>query len=85
MYQAPELIDESPSYGKASDIWSVGMILYELLSKGGHPILGKDIHKKVGMKVEEYKEKVMKNQIKFKFTKNMRNISKLAKNLLKNL
>lgn len=47
MYQAPELINESPSYGKASDIWGVGMVLYELLSKGGHPILGKDIHKNV--------------------------------------
>jgi serine/threonine protein kinase len=85
MYQAPELINESPSYGKASDIWGVGMVLYELLSKGGHPILGKDIHKNVWMTVDQYKEKVMKNQIKFKFTKNMRNISNLAKNLLKNL
>lgn len=37
------------------------------------------------MTVDQYKEKVMKNQIKFKFTKNMRNISNLAKNLLKNL
>jgi serine/threonine protein kinase len=55
MYQAPELINETPSYGKAADIWAVGMILYELLSKGGHPILGKDIHHNLRMTVEDYK------------------------------
>ena len=34
-YISPEIIDESHKYGKASDIWSCGVVLYVMLS--GHP------------------------------------------------
>lgn len=85
MYQAPEQMSETPSYGKAADMWAVGMIMYELLSKGGHPILGEDIHQHIRLTVDQYKEKMNKNQVKLKYPRSFKNMSKLAKNLLKNL
>ena len=72
MYQAPEQMDEAYSYGKSADIWAAGMIIYEMISKGGHPILGADIHNNVWMTVEKYKDKMSKNEIKFKFSKKIK-------------
>ena len=44
------------SYGKAVDMWATGMIMYELLTKGGHPFLGDNIHQFDKMKIDEYKQ-----------------------------
>ena len=86
MYQAPEQMDDTHSYGKAADLWTVGMIIYEMISKGGHPILGEDIHANIKMTVDEYKEIMNKNQVKFKVTKRIRSyVTKLGKHLIKNL
>lgn len=85
MYQAPEQMDEDHSYGKAADIWAAGMIIYEMISKGGHPILGKDIHNNTRMTVEKYRVKMSQKEIKFKMSKKLKNTFKLAKNLVKNL
>lgn len=85
MYQAPEQMNESPYYSKPIDIWATGMIMYEMLSRGGHPILGKDIYQNVLMTVNEYKETMNNDEVKFKITKHLKHVSKLAKSLLKNL
>ena len=41
-YLAPELCEERPYNGKA-DVWSTGVILYELLNKGAKPFVGKTL------------------------------------------
>ena len=41
-YLAPELCEERPYNGKA-DLWSVGVILYELMSRGDRPFHGKTL------------------------------------------
>jgi calcium/calmodulin-dependent protein kinase I len=85
MYQAPEQMNEMPSYGKPVDVWAVGMIMYELLTKGGHPMLGIDIHQNVLMTVFEYKEHMINNPDQFNILNNIKQASRLAKNLLKRL
>ena len=49
---------KSSSYGKKVDIWATGMIMHELLTKGGHPLLGLDFYNKLDMPVEEFKSKM---------------------------
>lgn len=85
IYQAPEQMNEAPSYGKAVDVWATGMIMYELLTKGGHPMLGRDIYKSVVMTVNEYKNVMNKDPVDFKISKHLKHVSKMAKSLLKNL
>lgn len=83
MYQAPEQMIDTSYYSKPIDIWAAGMIMYELLSKGGHPILGKDIYKNLTMTVNDYKNAMKNNESCFKITKRLKSISKMAKSLLK--
>ena len=85
IYQAPEQM-QSISYGKAVDIWAVGMIMYELLTKGGHPELGDNIHEKVDMSIEDYIELITNIDSSYKIAgKLIKNFSKLSKNLIRNL
>ena len=44
MYMAPEVITKRRQITKSVDIWAVGIIMYEVLTGGGHPIWvdGKD-------------------------------------------
>ena len=44
IYMAPEQLNNI-SYSKLTDIWSIGIILYELLNKGKHPFYIKGITK----------------------------------------
>ena len=85
MYQSPEQMNESPSYGKPVDIWAIGMIMYELLTKGGHPLLGELIHKEVVLSADAYKDIMINNTSKFVIMKNLKSVSKHAKSLIKNL
>ena len=85
IYQAPEQM-QSISYGKAVDIWAVGMIMYELLTKGGHPELGDNIHEKVDMSIEDYIDLITNIDSSYKIAGRLiKNFSKLAKNLMRNL
>ena len=84
IYQAPEQMSDA-SYGKAVDLWATGMIMYELLTKGGHPFIGDDIHKFERIKIEEYRQLLSSKWNKFKASKSIKHISKLAKHLLNNL
>lgn len=54
IYQPPEQI-KSTSYGKKVDIWSIGLIMYETLTKGGHPELGSNFYSSMDMSMEEFK------------------------------
>lgn len=84
IYQAPEQM-KSSSYGKKVDIWAIGMIMYELLTKGGHPFLGGDFYNKLDMEVVEYKRKMM-NLIKDdKILKKNTQFSSLAFKMMENL
>jgi serine/threonine protein kinase len=43
LYQAPETFTEtSEEYSKLIDIWSCGIMLYEMLTIGGHPLNDKE-------------------------------------------
>ncbi len=85
MYQAPEQMDEWHSYAKAADLWAVGMIMYEMISKGGHPVLGKDIHKNVKMTISDYRKRMEKYDMNFTLIPHGNEISHFAKNLIQNL
>lgn len=84
IYQAPEQV-KSTSYGKKIDIWATGMIMYEILTKGGHPILGIDFYKEWEMSLDEYKNKMMKITSNEQVVKPKSCISSLAFKLLQNL
>lgn len=38
LYQAPEQITAKQQYTKAVDMWACGIVLYELITLGKHPI-----------------------------------------------
>lgn len=84
IYQAPEQMQRI-SYGKAVDIWAIGMIMYELLTKGGHPELGPNIHKKVNMQIDDYITKISNIDSSYKVTDKLKGFSKLSRSLIKNL
>lgn len=64
IYQPPEQI-QSIAYGKKIDIWSTGIIMYEALTKGGHPELGANIYKQLDMSVEKFKLKMLECNTKY--------------------
>lgn len=41
------------------DIWAIGMIMYEVITKGGHPLLGLDFYHSLDMSLGEFKETMM--------------------------
>jgi len=56
VYEAPEQISRSENkYTKAVDIWAVGIIMYEMLTLGEHPISRKDERKRSRSR-ERYRE-----------------------------
>lgn len=84
IYQAPEQM-KSTTYGKKADIWGIGMIMYELLTKGGHPFLGIDFYNKLDMGVEEF-QKIMTNLIRNdKILKDDSHFTPMAYKLLESL
>lgn len=84
IYQAPEQMS-SLSYGKTIDIWATGMIMYELLTKGGHPFLGSDFYNKLDMKIEDFKIKMMNLSRNDKILEKNIHFSPLAFKMLENL
>lgn len=82
MYQAPEQMDELKSYSKAADLWAVGMIIYEMVTKGGHPILGADIHKNVKITAIDYKKRMDKFDMTLDDSDKTKYLSDFAKNLI---
>jgi serine/threonine protein kinase len=71
LYMAPE-VALSEEYSKSIDVWSLGIIMYNLLSGGAHPL-----HEK-GESSEKYKEKLKKKtELKFEGC-----FSDLAKDLI---
>jgi serine/threonine protein kinase len=38
IYMAPEIIAHNYEYTKSVDIWAIGIIMYELLTGGKHPL-----------------------------------------------
>lgn len=73
-YMAPEMINKQ-GYSKSVDIWALGIIMYNLISGGKHPL-----HQK-GETTTEYKEKLKKKQ-KLAFDASF---SDLAKDLIKKM
>lgn len=61
------------------------MIMYEILTKGGHPMLGSDFYNELEMSIEEYKQNMMSGSNDTKILKENNNISKLAFRLLENM
>ena len=45
-YMAPEQLDQK-NYGNSIDLWTCGIMMYMLLSKGEHPFINKGEGKKV--------------------------------------
>jgi serine/threonine protein kinase len=84
IYQAPEQM-KSTSYGKKADIWAIGMIMYEILTKGGHPLLGLDFYNNLDMSVDEYKKKISKLSSHDGIVQPNDAISELALKLLQNM
>ncbi|CAI2383763.1 unnamed protein product [Moneuplotes crassus] len=73
-YMAPEMINKQ-GYSKSVDIWALGIIMYNLISGGKHPL-----HQK-GETTTEYKEK-LKSKQKLTFDASF---SDLAKDLIKKM
>lgn len=84
IYQPPEQL-KSTQYGKKVDIWSTGMIMYELLTKGGHPIFGSDFYNKLERSVEEFKDIMNTISSSEKIVKQNKNYSDLALKLMENM
>ena len=74
IYMAPEQL-ENNFYSKLIDIWSVGILLYQLLNKGQHPFFIKGITKK-----KNYIQNIKKTKLKCNC-----NVSKMGENLLKKM
>ena len=73
-YMAPEQL-ENNFYSKLIDIWSIGIILYQLLNKGQHPFFIKGITKR-----KNYIQNIKKTKLKCNC-----NVSKMGENLLKKM
>ncbi len=73
-YMAPEQL-ENNFYSKLIDIWSIGIILYQLLNKGQHPFFIKGITKR-----KNYIQTIKKTKLKCNC-----NVSKMGENLLKKM
>ncbi|CAI2361104.1 unnamed protein product [Moneuplotes crassus] len=84
IYQAPEQM-KSVTYGKKVDIWATGMIMYELLTKGGHPFLGIDFYNKLDMNVEEFRKHVISLYTSDTIDLDSSLFSPMAYKMLKNL
>ncbi|CAI2362963.1 unnamed protein product [Moneuplotes crassus] len=84
LYQPPEQM-KSQVYGKKVDIWATGIIMYELLTKGGHPFLGIDFYNNLEMEVEEFKTKMMNLTNNDKIPIDASLFSPMAHKLLENL
>ena len=54
LYLAPEVWTKN-KYSKSSDIWALGIILYELACQGNHPFPAEDI--------DELKRKILNDEI----------------------
>ena len=67
------------------DIWAIGMIMYEMLTKGGHPMLGDNFYHSLDMTVEEFKEAILTADKKFKIMKMHNDLSNLSIRLLENM
>ena len=74
IYMAPEQL-ENNFYSKLIDIWSIGIILYQLLNKGQHPFFIKGITKR-----KNYLQNIKKSKLKCNF-----NVSKMGEDLLKKM
>jgi calcium/calmodulin-dependent protein kinase I len=74
-YVAPEVLEASPSYGVAVDMWSAGIVLYILLC-GYPPFYDDDNHKLF--------QKIRRGKFEFK-EKSWKHISQEAKDLIKSL
>lgn len=74
LYMAPEVALRQ-EYSKSIDVWSLGIIMYNLLSGGEHPL-----HQK-GESFEKFETK-LRNKEKFRFTDSFSN---LAKDLIKKM
>lgn len=53
VYMAPEIITRNYEYTKSVDIWSTGIIMYEILTGGKHPLYIHNVDN-----VETYKKKL---------------------------
>lgn len=84
IYQAPEQI-KGITYGKKIDIWSTGIIMYEILTKGGHPELGLDFYNGLDMTLEEFKEKMLKVDNNYDLSDKFNDLPKNAASLLQTL
>ena len=38
LYEAPEQIFATNQYSRAVDMWACGVVMYELLTQGDHPV-----------------------------------------------
>ena len=74
LYMAPEIVN-GQEYSKSIDIWSLGIIMYNLISGGKHPLYQK------GETSKDFKTK-LKNKQKFYFDDRF---SSLAKDLFKKM
>jgi serine/threonine protein kinase len=59
--------------------------MYEILTKGGHPVLGDDFKNDLKFSLEDYKKQMMKISINDVIVKENPHISQLAVKLLQNL
>jgi len=72
IFMAPEIL-LSKDYNKSVDMWSVGILMYILISGGKHPFY------KPGMKISEYR-KILETKPKVKFDN--QKFSKISQDLI---
>jgi len=71
-YQSPELLNNNP-YDQSIDLWSVGIVLYQLLTKGNLPDLGDSF---TSLTPEEQQEEVNKVIEELECTEELRDLVK---------
>ena len=67
------------------DIWAIGMIMFEILTKGGHPILGLDFYHSMEMTVDKFKETMINVDNKENIVRIPNDLSKHSRQLLENM